>query len=62
MADEQPTVTYEDDVIYHVKLTRVVTYRGAQLHPLPVHEMNGRVLKAIILNEGDDVIDRADPQ
>jgi hypothetical protein len=62
MANDQPASGYDDAVTYNVKLTRIVTYRGAQLQPLPVHEMTGRVLKAIILDEGDDVIDRADPQ
>jgi len=60
MAEDKPT--YDDEVTYEVKLTRAVSYRGAQLQPLPVHEMSGRVLKAIILDEGDDVIDHADPR
>jgi hypothetical protein len=50
---------YEDETIYAVKLVRPVVYNRSKFLPLPVHEMSGRVLKAIIEQEGADVIDSA---
>jgi hypothetical protein len=56
------TPAYDDETQYDVKLTRMVWYRGATLTPLPVHEMSGKALNAIVDQEGADVIDRADPR
>ncbi|MDX6806309.1 hypothetical protein [Terrihabitans rhizophilus] len=59
---EASTITYDSDGTYEVKLTRAVNYRGAMLLPLPRHEMSGRALKAIVEQEGPDVVDSAEPR
>ncbi len=48
----------DDGAVYAVKLSRPVTYKGAKLLPLPVHDMTGAAMKFIIEQDGaDDVID-----
>ncbi|MCF1502904.1 hypothetical protein L0F51_03875 [Afifella sp. H1R] len=56
MATYKPTKTYD------VKFTRPVTWRGVKLTALPVHQMTGKVLTAIVAEHGEDVVDRADPR
>lgn len=54
--------SYDDAATYDVKLTREVSFRGARLLPLPLHEMTGRALNAIIETEGVDAVDRVEPR
>lgn len=63
MADEtaQPR-TYDLETEYAVKFVRPVRYRGATLDALNEHDMSGLVLGIIIEQEGDDVVDRAEPR
>ncbi|MBB3996876.1 hypothetical protein [Aureimonas pseudogalii] len=53
---------YDEETIFRVKLMRPVTYRGAPLTALPVHQMTGRALNAIVAQEGADVVDTAEPR
>lgn len=50
---------YEDKAEYEVKLMRTVMFRGAKLLPLPTHDMSGKMLNALIEQEGGDVVDTA---
>jgi hypothetical protein len=57
-AESQP---FADDTMYDVKLAWVVVYDRSKYLPLPVHVMSGKILKAIIDQEGDNVLDSAQP-
>ena len=56
------TPDYADDETYAVKFVRPLEFRRSRFLPLPVHEMSGRTLKAIIEQEGADVVDSAEPR
>jgi hypothetical protein len=51
---------FEDEQSYSVKFKEPVFYGRAKFLPLPVHEMTGAVLNAIVAEHGADVVDFAE--
>ena len=51
---------YDDERAYSVKFKEPVFYGRAKFLPLPVHEMTGAVLNAIVAEYGAGVVDSAE--